>query len=238
MFFSHPNISFGKSSRGFGIHFLASFAVIYSFSIMYLDAETVSIDSPHGGFTTERIQKISGTVIGINPEKVTVVINGIPQMVPLYAGKFSFSTVASPGDNLVEVRAGKAYDKVSFFAKVPSRDIKVILTWDTASYTDLWVIDPSGEKCYWAHTSTKSGGNLVYDDATFAPQTFTMSKALPGNYAVQAQYYAPFNSQVTRAKVYVVLYEGTPREKRKQYQFTMTRAQQVYHLGNFEIEPD
>lgn len=201
-------------------------------------AQKIRIESPKGGFTTERILNVSGTVSGVDVQKITVVINGIPQWIPLTGEKFSFSTVTSPGENIVEVRAGRISEKTSFYAKIPKRDIKVLLTWDTPSFTDLWVIDPTGEKCYWSHTSTKSGGNLVYDDSTYAPQTFTMARALPGSYSIQAQYYASFDAPITRANVFVVLYEGTPNEKRMRYEFILTRAQQVYHLANFNIEPE
>ncbi|EIE03376.1 YfaP family protein [Leptospira licerasiae] len=201
-------------------------------------AQTVTIDSPHGGFTTERIQTVSGSVSG-NLEKATIVINGIPQMIRLQGGKFSLSTVVAPGTNLIEVKAGNASDRVSFFAAVPPRDIKVVLTWDTATDVDLWVLDPTGEKCFYANRSTKSGGNLDVDVVDgYGPETFTMSKALPGNYSIQVQYYGSYDKPITRVNVYVVLNEGKPNERRKQFQFVMTRSQQVYHIANFEIDPE
>ncbi|EPG73402.1 hypothetical protein LEP1GSC058_3167 [Leptospira fainei serovar Hurstbridge str. BUT 6] len=207
--------------------------------VHFLSAESVSIESPNGGFTTERIQKISGSVAGTSADRGTLVLNGIPQTIRLTGGRFSLNAVVAPGNNLIEVKVGKASDKVSFFAKVPSRDIKVVLTWDTQTDVDLWVIDPTGEKCFFSHPSTKSGGNLDVDVVDgFGPETFTMSKALPGNYSVQVQYYSAYDKPVTRVNVYVVLYEGKPNEKRMQYQFVMTRSQQVYHLTNFEIEPE
>ena len=51
---------------------------------------------------------------------------------------------------------------------------------------DLWVIDPTGEKCFYANRSIKSGGNLDVDVTTgYGPETFSMAKALPGGYSVQ-----------------------------------------------------
>lgn len=213
--------------------FLASFA----FSGLY--SQSLIIESPNGGFTTERIQKISGSVSGLNGDRITIVINGIPQTVPVSGGRFAMNAVVAPGNNLVEIKAGKVSEKVSFFAKVPPRDIKVVLIWDTQTDVDLWVIDPKGEKCYYSHPSTQSGGNLDVDVVDgFGPETFTMAKALPGNYSVQVQYYGSYDKPITRVNAYVVLYEGKSNEKRMRFQFVMTKSQQVYHLANFEIEPE
>ncbi|TGL60871.1 YfaP family protein [Leptospira sarikeiensis] len=208
------------------------------FSAASVYSQSVTIESPRGGFTSERIQTVSGTVTG-NAEKATIVINGIPQLIRLQGGRFSLSTVVAPGTNLIEVKAGNASDRVSFFAAVPSKDIKVVLTWDTPTDVDLWILDPTGEKCFYANRSTKSGGNLDVDVVDgYGPETFTMSKALPGNYSIQVQYYGSYDKPITRVNVYVVLNEGKPNEKRKQFQFVMTRSQQVYHIANFEIDPE
>ena len=203
------------------------------------DAATATIISPRGGFTTKRVQEIKGKVDGFKGNRATLIINGIPQTIPLANGEFPISAVVSPGNNLIELIAGEARDRASFFAKVPGRDVKVVLTWDTPTDVDLWVIDPTGEKCYYGNRSLKSGGNLDVDVTTgFGPETFTMAKALPGTYSVQTQYYSSGNSPVTRVNVYLILYEGTPKEQRKQFQFVMTAPSQVYHISDFSIDPD
>ncbi|PJZ60591.1 YfaP family protein [Leptospira adleri] len=222
-----------KSIGYFSLLFLISF----TFSGLY--SQSLIIESPNGGFTTERIQKISGSVSGLNGDRITIAINGIPQTVPVSGGRFAMNAVVAPGNNLIEIKAGKVSEKISFFAKVPPRDIKVVLIWDTQTDVDLWVIDPKGEKCYYSHPSTQSGGNLDVDVVDgFGPETFTMAKALPGNYSVQVQYYGSYDKPITRVNAYVVLYEGKSNEKRMRFQFVMTKSQQVYHLANFEIEPE
>ena len=217
--------------------------ICITLAVVFLSANgfcaTVRIDSPAGGYTTERIQEIKGTVTGYGEKLVTVVINGIPLPVELTDSHFALNSVASPGVNVIEVIAGQARDRVSFFAGVPSRDIKVVLTWDTPTDVDLWVIDPRGEKVYYAARSGSSGGNLDVDITSgYGPETYTMAQAMPGTYAVQVQYYSSASSPVTRANVYVILYEGTPREERKNFQFVLTKEHQVYHLANFSIEPE
>jgi uncharacterized protein YfaP (DUF2135 family) len=210
--------------------------VIFATSSIYTNAAQIVIESPKGGFSTQFVYLIKGRVSGYTEDKAVLVLNGLPQTLPLRNGEFSIKAVAAPGMNIVEVQADEAIAKVSFFAKVPSRDIKVLLTWDTPSFVDLWVIDPTGEKCYWAFTTTKNGGNLVYDDSTYAPQTFTMVKAIPGTYSIQIQNYGAFGHPLSRVKVYLVLFEGTPREERREWQFVATKEQTVYHIADFQIE--
>lgn len=206
--------------------------LIFVFSELPVFSKII-LDSPAGGFTTEQTVNVSGSVTEYNFPKILLVLNGLPQQIPLVNGKFNYNLVVAPGNNLIEIKAGSQIYKTSFFAKVPTRDIKVLLTWDTPSFVDLWVIDPSGEKCYWSNTLTKNGGSLIYDDSTFAPQTFTMVKALPGTYTIQIQNYGAFGYPCSRVKVYLVLYEGTPREERREFTFIATKEETVYHITDF-----
>jgi len=209
----------------------------FSVNLIHLTAQTIKIETPFHGFTTKRVQTISGTVTDYDLDKIILIINGIPQSARLQNNHFSSPVVVAPGENIIEARAGNAMDRVSFFAKVPGKDIKVVLTWDSPTDVDLWVIDPQGEKCYYQNKSTKNGGNLDIDITNgYGPETFTMAKALAGSFAVQVQYYSAYQTPVTRVKVFVVLYEGASNEQRKSFEFVMTKPHQVYQIGNFIID--
>lgn len=212
--------------------------VFFSLSASLL-ADEVKITSPRGGFTSSRVIEIKGTVSDSAAERVTLIMNGIPQTVKAYQGNFSVKSVVAPGSNTIEVKHNDASDKVSFHANVPPKDIKVVLTWDTPTDVDLWVIDPKGEKSYYAAPSTSSGGNLDVDVTDgYGPETFTMAKALSGTYAINVQYYSAYNTPITRVKLHVILYEGTSKEERKSFDFVMTKSQQVYHIADFQISSD
>ncbi|HEY1407076.1 MAG TPA: DUF2135 domain-containing protein [Spirochaetota bacterium] len=220
------------------INKLAYTLTLILFSALSSSGAEIVIDSPKNGFSTQFVYLIKGHISGYSQKSAVLVLNGLPQTMPLKNNEFSLKAVAAPGNNVVEIQADDARAKVSFYAKVPSRDIKVLLTWDTPSFVDLWVIDPKGEKCYWAQPITRNGGNLVYDDSTFAPQTFTMAKAMAGTYTIQIQNYGSFGNPVSRVRVYLVLYEGTPREERREWQFVATKEQTVYHIGDFQIDAE
>jgi len=228
-------VSKSKKCRNFLLFHIPMFIFFIGFTPDLYSAR-VTIESPRGGFTSNRIQTISGTITGYNKERADLIVNGLPQFIAVHGGRFSVKILISPGTNLIEVKADDAYDSVSFYADVPKKDVKVVLTWDTETDVDLWVIDPKGEKCYYSHASTSSGGNLDMDNTSgYGPETFTMEKALKGEYTVQVQYYGSRNSPVTRVQVFVVLFEGTSEEKREKYEFVMTKEHAVYTISNFNI---
>ena len=69
--------------------------------------------------------------------------------------------------------------------------IKITLTWDTTSDIDLWTTDPTGEKIYYAHPNSASGGFLDFDDTNgFGPENIFWQNTAPvGSYLVQVHYY-------------------------------------------------
>jgi hypothetical protein len=70
--------------------------------------------------------------------------------------------------------------------------LRVLLDWDAGdSDLDLWVTDPRGEKCYYAHRQTAIGGWLSRDfTGGYGPEMFFLRRTLPGTYRIEAHYYA------------------------------------------------
>lgn len=70
-------------------------------------------------------------------------------------------------------------------------DLRVVLTWDADNTDiDLWVTDPSGEKAYYGNRLTKQGGRMSPDFRQgYGPEEFSLKKARPGEYLVEANFY-------------------------------------------------
>lgn len=84
-----------------------------------------------------------------------------------------------------------------------SGDIQVTLTWDQPVDLDLWVTDPSGERIYYGHPQSLSGGRLDHDDTDgFGPENiyWPIGGAPAGTYRVQVNFFSP-----TGAADYLVL---------------------------------
>ncbi|MHC4778078.1 MAG: YfaP family protein, partial [Planctomycetota bacterium] len=151
--------------------------------------------------------------------------------------------VVSPGQNtirlVVEDSSGKiAQDSVTFYAKVPQRDMKITVNWDTdATDMDMHVTDPKGETCMYNHKVTKIGGRLDIDVTDgFGPETFTLANAVKGRYKIHLHYYGPSKGPVTVATVWIVLHEGTPRERREKRELVLKNQGEKPLVWEFEMD--
>lgn len=99
-------------------------------------------------------------------------------------------------------------------------DIRVVMNWNmNQTDIDLWVTDPTGEKCNYSNHSTKIGGRMS-DDFTegFGPEQFMIKRGVKGKYKIEIDYYS--DTQATLAgpatiMAEIYLYYGTDKEQRK-----------------------
>ncbi|MYN40857.1 DUF2135 domain-containing protein [Duganella sp. FT109W] len=70
-------------------------------------------------------------------------------------------------------------------------DMRVVLSWDADNADmDLWVTDPTGERCYYGHRFTEQGGRLSVDfTGGYGPEEFSLRHAMPGKYKVEANFF-------------------------------------------------
>ena len=201
----------------------------------------IRIDSPSNGWTALKVVEIKGSVE--NPEglqEVKFSLNGIARFIPLKNGGFKQKIVLGSGANYVKVEASNRYGTSAASLKLVTNnarmDLKVILSWDTdRTDVDLWVTDPNRERVYYAHRRSRIGGQLDVDITTgFGPETFTLPRAIPGEYLIQAQYYG--GRKPTMARVLVILYEGTAREKRMIFPALLKKSGSGTTIGRFVVD--
>lgn len=115
-------------------------------------------------------------------------------------------------------------------------DIKVLIDWNhNDTDIDLWVTDPKGEKCYYAHKKSKIGG-LMSEDMTdgFGPEQFILKKAVKGNYKIQVKYYASNQQKIsgpTFLKITTFKNYGFKNEIKKTRLVRLTKVSKVLNLG-------
>jgi uncharacterized protein YfaP (DUF2135 family) len=200
---------------------------------------SVRIERPLGGQTTERIVSVTGTVAGYRGDRLTLVANGVPMSVAVSGGRFEQPQVLAPGVNafraVVEQDGDSREDSVSVFARVPAKDLRVTLTWDTPrTDVDLWVTGPDGEKVMYNHREGRAGGTLDTDVTTgFGPETFTQARASRGTTRVQAHYYS--GDVPTRVVVTTIRGEGTPDEERRVFRAVLWRTGDVVEVGEVVV---
>lgn len=200
---------------------------------------TVRIESPGAGWTAQRIVTLSGVVEGEGISRVVVNANGTVFTLPVEGGRFERRLVLAPGENGFRVSArnaaGRGTDDVVVHGRVEAKDVRVTLVWDTpGTDVDLWVTDPDGELCKYDHAQTKLGGTLDVDVTNgFGPEVFTLARAKTGSYRVVAHYYS--GGLPTRARVEVVLFEGTAREERREAVAILMRKDEQPAVLSFTV---
>ncbi|MDR2701467.1 MAG: DUF2135 domain-containing protein [Spirochaetaceae bacterium] len=101
-------------------------------------------------------------------------------------------------------------------------DVIVTLSWDNLADVDLHVKDPSGEEIYYSHKTSRSGGELDFDNREgYGPEhIYWPTGAAPdGTYEVYVNFYGPGSSSANNtssnytvlinASGYIVTHRGT-----------------------------
>jgi hypothetical protein len=101
-------------------------------------------------------------------------------------------------------------------------DLRVTISWNTdATDIDLWVIEPNGEKCYYQHNRTASGGELSQDQTQgYGPERYRVAQARSGVYTIIVHYFAVNPNLLggeTHVNVTVTRFAGSPREKTERH---------------------
>jgi hypothetical protein len=125
------------------------------------------------------------------------------------------------------------------FEKSMPCELRVVMTWDTdQTDIDLWVTEPTAEKCYYAHNRTMLGGHLSHDiQDGYGPEEYFLRRAAPGVYLVQTNYFA--NHQVrltggTTIQATVITDWGRPTEKRQFLTVRLSHAQDTFTIGTID----
>ena len=76
-------------------------------------------------------------------------------------------------------------------------DIRVVLSWDTDNCDmDLWVTDPTDEKCFFDNKLTYLGGKISKDVTQgYGPEEFMIKKAPKGTYKIETDYFGTLSQK-------------------------------------------
>lgn len=119
-------------------------------------------------------------------------------------------------------------------------DVRVVMTWDAdQTDIDLWVTEPSGEKCFYGHNRTVIGGLLSHDFTDgYGPEEYCLRKLMPGQYQVQANFFGSRQQELTgpaTVQATVITNFGRPTEKRQSLSLRLKDVREVVDLGNITL---
>jgi uncharacterized protein YfaP (DUF2135 family) len=206
-------------------------------------APTVTLTSPAGGWSVDRMITVAGSVSDPTISPVVVSINGDRYLLRTNNGAFSRAFPASAGKNVVTVfgtnAGGTGSAQRSTFGQVPAVPLKVILTSDTDHvYTDLHIYEPTNTSSsndlidvkkmahvYWANTASPSGGTFFlnsqgddFDEPGYGPYLYVHRAPPKGFYLIAANYWPGGDSSHTLGTLNITLFEGTPNEVKRRVQ--------------------
>jgi Ca-activated chloride channel family protein len=126
------------------------------------------------------------------------------------------------------------------FVKNLECDLRVVMTWDADNTDiDLWVTEPSGEKCLYSHNRTTIGGMLSRDFTDgYGPEEYCLRRLMAGKYAIQANFYGSRQQELSgpctvQATVYTDF--GRPTEKKQSLTLRLVEAKEVVDIGSVEL---
>jgi len=120
-------------------------------------------------------------------------------------------------------------------------DLRVVLTWDADnSDMDLYVTDPNGERCSYSNNRTQMGGAMSRDFVSgYGPEEFSLRRALPGKYKIEANYYGNRQQVLAGATtLQVKLFSGFGTAGQKEQMITLRLKEQseTVFVGEFEVK--
>ena len=121
-------------------------------------------------------------------------------------------------------------------------DLRVVMTWDADnSDMDLYVTDPYGERCDFSHNLTVQGGRMTRDfTGGYGPEEFSLRRARPGKYKIEANYYGSRQQVIAGATtLQVKLFSGfgTGRQKEQLVTLRLKEASETVFVGEFDVKP-
>jgi len=119
-------------------------------------------------------------------------------------------------------------------------DLRAVLSWDADNTDiDLWVTDPNGEKAYYANRLSFQGGAMSRDfTGGYGPEEFSLKKAKPGKYLVQAQFYGHRQQVVagaTTLQLRLTTGFGTAKQQDQSVTLRLKGSREVVTVGEFVV---
>ena len=120
-------------------------------------------------------------------------------------------------------------------------DIRVVLSWDTDNCDmDLWVTDPTDEKCFFDNKLTYLGGKISKDVTQgYGPEEFMIKKAPKGTYKIETDYFGTLSQkQLMPVTLRITFYThfGTDKEQKQETTVRLTNEEDVIEVGSFEFK--
>jgi hypothetical protein len=119
--------------------------------------------------------------------------------------------------------------------------VRILLSWDAdMTDVDLWVIEPSGQKAFYAERLSAMGGAVSRDFTQgYGPEEYCLKTVVPGTYKIQANYYGSTQQSIVGAatvKATIFVDYGLPSEHRQELTLRLGDVKEVVDVGMVHLE--
>ena len=224
-------------------------------------APQISLNYPKGGWTIDRMVRVSGSIDDTTVDPITISINAKKYYIRSGSGNFDRKFPVTSGKNTIIVqgtnKGGTTKVARTIYAKVPAVPIKVVLTSDTDGvYTDLHVYEPkdslkkpfleSKDKTthvYWASTTSPTGAKFYlnaqegsYDQPGYGPYLYTHQSPPVGIYRIDANYWPSGDKAHTVGTLDVTLFGGTNKEVTRTVKMPLAMPGETVTIAFLKVE--
>jgi uncharacterized protein YfaP (DUF2135 family) len=181
----------------------------------------------------------------------TLVVNG--NAMPLYTGeggRFARYYAFGAGSNSIEVKTDASSKRVQFYEANSGKtapQLRVILSWNApGAEIDMHVLTPDGGHAFWARPVLDAGGGLDVDSVDGpGPEIFSITAPPRGIYHLYVNYWGNLGAggyhfdestrevPVIEARITLVTYENTPREKRETFVVPLRKIGDLLPVKSF-----
>ncbi len=186
--------------------------------------------------------QIRGRIARHGKKPATLVVNG--NAMPLEIdeeGRFGRVYSFAAGSNGIEIRPGdgQAPQRMQFYRVAggqPQARLRVVLSWDTpGTDLDLHIVTPTGEHAWYGNRVIQSGAIDVDVTTGYGPEIFASPAPVKGPYQIYVNYYGGGDDDqlLTTAHIAIISNEGTPSERRREFDVPMRAAGELMLVKQF-----
>ena len=119
-------------------------------------------------------------------------------------------------------------------------DLRIVLSWDADNCDmDLWIIEPTKEKCDYSHRNTTTGGHMSHDFRRgYGPEEYMVKKSVEGTYKIKVDYFGNSAQTITgpvTIQVKVISHYGTEFEQEKVLTRRLENRKEIISIGEISF---
>jgi len=144
-----------------------------------------------------------------------------------------FAKIGRVSDGRAQIAAARRLrPEIDVPPELIDAQIRIVMTWDTRTDIDLYVVDPKGEEVSYRQKRSAAGALYHVDNTTaHGPETYTMERPLAGTYRIRAR----FCSGTGRTNVRIAT---DVRGRRSEHAFVLEKQGDEASIPPLAVTPD